>query len=362
MKYTSFYWARSFSEGLAMVVVDKYCTAGYIDKNGQWVIEPKFYGTIRDYDSCRLFLDERFFPDAIEAKVDRGDFSQGLASIGLLEGSRLKSIYINRLGNIVIKDVYGGSFHDGLAWYSEAGTGKYGYIDMQGRTIIPLCFLGATHFSKGIASVWLDKKTPFPAFIDKRGNILFNNNQYDLLYIWGGFYDDPDLALVKAYNKRTGNKEMGYIDRQGNFRKPGVNHYFCNSAFSDGLAFASSDDCDGNGFYFDKNMNIVYKRRLRFYTRFSEGKAAVIDYNTRESGYIDKSGTMIFKFKFDRAAPFSDGMAAFELNKKIGYIDSTGDIVIPPQFDSARHFSEGFAAICKAGKWNYIDKSGRIVF
>ena len=109
-------------------------------------------------------------------------------------------------------------------------------------------------------------------------------------------------------------------------------------------------------------MNVVIDKSFSYRAKFREGKAAVRDASTGESGYIDKRGEFVFKFKYDYAAPFYEGMAAFQLNNKIGYVNSNGEVVIPPQFDSARPFSEGFAAVCIDGKWNYIDKSGRIAF
>lgn len=354
--YPSFDEARSFSEGFAMVVVDKY-TAGYIGKDGQWVIEPKFYGYYPKYDHRGMYIDERFSTDHfLPVRYDTGNFSQGMAQVHLLDGGRIKGAYIDRFGNIVIKDVFGGSFHNGFAWYYNTETKKYGYIDKEGRKVIPPMFTCASHFSNDIAVVWIDDK---PAFIDRKGNVLFRNDQFEILYAWGGFYED--LALVQVSYKSNKIKKTGFIDRQGLFRKPSIGTFYHH--FSDGLAIVYwGDDDPGRTIYIDKNMNAVIDKRFSHLTKFREGKAPVRDAYTGESGYIDKRGEFVFKFKYDYAAPFHEGMAAFQLNNKIGYVNSNGEVVIPPQFDSARHFSEGFAAICRDGKWNYIDKSGRIVF
>src|SRR2546422_10908637 len=58
-------------------------------------------------------------------------------------------------------------------------------------------------------------------------------------------------------------------------------------------------------------------------------------------GYIDKSGRIVIKPRFDEASYFSEGLAPVRVGKLWGFIDESGKMAIAPQFDSAFPFSEG---------------------
>jgi len=92
---------------------------------------------------------------------------------------------------------------------------------------------------------------------------------------------------------------------------------------------------------------------------FSEGLAEV---QTGEKwGYIDRSGRMVIRPRFQAAKYFSEGLASVKVNDRWGYIDRTGKMVIPADFQEAGEFSEGLAAVKLAGSWGYIDKAGNFV-
>ncbi|EGD0008327.1 WG repeat-containing protein, partial [Campylobacter coli] len=50
-------------------------------------------------------------------------------------------------------------------------------------------------------------------------------------------------------------------------------------------------------------------------------------------GFIDKSGKIIAKPKFDYGEYFSEGLAGVKLNGRWGFMDKNGKIVIEPKFD-----------------------------
>jgi len=89
---------------------------------------------------------------------------------------------------------------------------------------------------------------------------------------------------------------------------------------------------------------------------FSEGLAKV---QVGESwGYIDRTGRMIIKPRFQDASYFAEDLASIKTDDKWGYIDRTGKVVIAPRFQEAKEFSEGFASVKFDGKWGYIDNVG----
>lgn len=63
-------------------------------------------------------------------------------------------------------------------------------------------------------------------------------------------------------------------------------------------------------------------------------------------GYADgRTGKELIPKAFERAMPFSEGIAAVRINGLFGYVDRTGTVVIEPQFDLAGPFHDGFAEV-----------------
>lgn len=105
-----------------------------------------------------------------------------------------------------------------------------------------------------------------------------------------------------------------------------------------------------------------------------EGIAAVVD--AGGWGYINRRGTIIIRpFVFDNGPDsFQEGLARFTKEGTFGFFNLRGKIVINPKFDFAAPFHEGLAAFCKGcakkmigehsfwegGKWGYINHKGKI--
>jgi WG containing repeat len=83
-----------------------------------------------------------------------------------------------------------------------------------------------------------------------------------------------------------------------------------------------------------------------------------------KSGFIDPNGKIVIEPTFEKACPFTDGLAAFQKNEKWGFIDTTGKVVIEPQFAHVGLFSDGMASFQAkhfTDQWGYIDKTGKVV-
>jgi hypothetical protein len=65
-------------------------------------------------------------------------------------------------------------------------------------------------------------------------------------------------------------------------------------------------------------------------------------------GYMDETGRIAIKPQFDRAYPFTEGLAAVSIGDKAGFIDTSGKIVVPLEYYTAYPFSDGVAAISMA--------------
>jgi len=161
-----YFMAYDFSEGLAAVANedDKH---GFIDKSGNLVIPFIFEHNIED-----TYLYQ--------------GFSDGLAAV-CMDG---KFGYINKNGDFVIepKFDYAGRFSDGLALVLVDGL--FGYIDRNGNYVIEPKFAHASSFQNGFAFARMPGKTDYEktggyALINKAGDFITGEN---LFYEEGGGY------------------------------------------------------------------------------------------------------------------------------------------------------------------------------
>src|SRR5262249_14998357 len=143
-------WAESFSEGLAAAEIgDKW---GYIDKTGEFVIPPQ-------YEVAKKF-------------------SEGLAAVKI-DG---KFKFIDKTGKDIIQTPFHfvGEFSEGRAKVQD-DNGYYGYIDKEGKIVIPLQFFPlVADFLHGYALVQIPdgdfQKTLQSkyGYIDKQGKYMWS--------------------------------------------------------------------------------------------------------------------------------------------------------------------------------------------
>lgn len=74
-----------------------------------------------------------------------------------------------------------------------------------------------------------------------------------------------------------------------------------------------------------------------------------------------KSKQEIIPARFERAMPFSEGLAAVRIGGRFGYIDERGEIAIQAQFDLAGDFTQGLAEVLIGDKTGVINRKGEIV-
>jgi hypothetical protein len=153
------------------------------------------------------------------------------------------------------------------------------------------------------------------------------------------------LALVKVKEK------CGFIDRAG------------------APLIAAELDCKPVEFTgIGGGGGLARMRYLQALSGFSDGMAAfAVD---KKWGYIDKTGKTVIAPRFTSKKvtpavhPFTEGLAGVSVEDKWGFVDKTGKMVVGPAYeneDGPGRFSEGRAAVPVGGKWGYIDKTGKLV-
>ncbi len=141
--------AAEFGEGLApMISHGKY---GFVDTTGKMVVEPQF----------------TYVPEL--------PFQEGLAAVFVGEGANRRAGFINRQGQWAIPPKYEDALHfcDGLA-PAKIG-GRWGYINPSGESVIAPRFEGAESFDDGMGAVLErdDDGKLRQEFINRKGEVLY---------------------------------------------------------------------------------------------------------------------------------------------------------------------------------------------
>ena len=173
----------SFNEGLARAKDNDTRKCGYIDKTGEFVIEPVYSSTDKFSDGLGRYK------NLVDLSTDEWEYG-----------------YLNRDGEVVIDPIISKfepvDFSDGMARAFDSARYLQGFIDKTGELVIPLEYEHLRDFSEGLAAVRIDDKW---GYIDKQNNTviepLFNN----------AWPFKNGLAWVET---EEGN---GYINKKGEF-------------------------------------------------------------------------------------------------------------------------------------------------
>jgi bifunctional DNA-binding transcriptional regulator/antitoxin component of YhaV-PrlF toxin-antitoxin module len=178
--------------------------------------------------------------------------------------------------------------------------GKFGYIDRNGKIVIPARYAKAWDFGEGLAAVSTDGKTY--GAIDTNGKMTISP-KFEFIY---GFKN----GLARIQSKDRSGIKYGYIDRTG---------------------------------------KIVIPARYRSAEDFSEGLAAVspIDKKSDDYGYIDRTGKKVVRTETSSTLSsstlpdveprsldkFSNGLSPRLVGDLLGYKNKAEKLVIPARYE-----------------------------
>lgn len=131
--------------------------------------------------------------------------------------------------------------------------------------------------------------------------------------------------------------------------------------FKEGLAVVRENaflGFDGKYGFVDINYNFVIQPQFDFAKDFSEGYAAVTNYD--KTYYIDKTGKKVIDLDLHSAGSFKNGLAIVGKNDKYGIIDTKGNLIKPLIFDHISSFPnwKNLFEAKKNGKYGMIDEYG----
>ena len=303
--------ANPFSEGLALVKKDE--RKFYIDTTGQVA----FY--VEGYSFC-------------------GPFSCGLSQVSLSSGM---DGFLNVHGELVIGTNYeiARAFHDGV---SEAyGNGHWGVINTVCDTLIPFAY----SYLRGHNGQYIIRKD------GKYGMIDINNNtiipiEYDMLE-W--FYNGLALAMK--------NDKTGFIDVNNKVVVPF--QYDVARGFEDGPAVVSKGNKYG---YIDKGGNYVVPLKYQFGESFGAAGIAAVALNNKW-GCIDTNGKIVIPINHDDVRPdiTSCGYAIFKKKGKAGVYDKKGHPCIPFKYDWIEFIGGNLFQVGLGEKTGVVNSKNQII-
>lgn len=266
-------------------------------------VNNKLYGVIDEYGNTIIKNKYRYI----------SKFDNGIAIVLDNTGYRL----VDKMGNIVSDRFDYIDKSNGM--YKVCLNEKFGYIDRNGKFIIPCVYDYIGSYSDSLILIAKDEKY---GYINKNNEVIVNP-----IYNYASLFYDG-YALV---NKVIDNCEKDYIiDELGN------------------IVFEFDDDIVNVSWSFDDYL-IATK---------------VIDYDKDivKLGFVDKVGNTKIPFMYDMVRSFKNGYAAFMLEDKWGVIDKDNNVVIQNIYDGISDFCDGYFIIkSKDMKRGLIDKNGKII-
>ena len=229
-------------------------------------------------------------------------------------------------------------YSEGLALIQRSSDFRLGYMDLEGRVVIPPRFFAAGHFSEGLAPARESVSDGY-GYIDQQGRQV----------IGPGF--DAALPFAESFAPVRVGGRWGYIGRDGAFRiQPRFDDAF---AFSEGRARVIADGLAG---FIDETGSWVVQPVYYRAGDFRGGLAFVSDRS--RCGFIGPDGRVAIDLRFDDAGSFSEGLAPVREGRLWGYIDHSWKTVIPLSFDQAAEFSDGLARVARIKEGSFSRRFG----
>jgi hypothetical protein len=282
--------AGLFHHGVAPVEVNGVW--GFIDRKGNWVLEPEFAGVLRGGDG-------RF---------------------GVLRGGRWGFISIN--GAMIVDPVFEDAqpFRDGVAAVKQDG--KWGYIAANGGRVLPFLYAEASSRESGFATAKMEGASTVAGTAYEQGGIEVGN-------------------------------DWGVIDSMGRFRIFYVDSPIVNvSPLSEGVTIITVEG-DHQKLFNKNGAEITTDLPIGRARRFSEGLAAV-SFDNDHWGFVDLDGKLLIPDRFDGALEFSDGVAPVKIGSMWGYINKKAELVLAPEYDAAYPFNERYAVVRKGDNRGFL--------
>lgn len=303
---------------------------GYINKEGDFVIKPQFESAM-DFQENGLAIVSKGGLSGIIDRHGRFIVAPKYSSISPFQESRAIVIgdagfhIIDEAGKVLTPQAYDyiSSFKNGRALFGSTGEQEqylYGYLDIQGKEIIPAQYMIAGDFNEGTALVKI-KESQF-ALINLSGERLYTYPYYNVMNLGEELLAfQPDSA-----------SKYGYMNVKG---------------------------------------NVILEPQYSMALPFNQGRAVV---NMAEDffnqyGLIDRAGNFIIPAIYNDITLLGDNRAALgkAIDPKEPYKGSiyaiadsaNGEVLTEFIYSNVQNYEKGYASVSDETKTFFIDKQGK---
>lgn len=224
---------------------------------------------------------------------------------------------------------------------------KYGFVNNQGKVVIPIQYSRANAFMEGKANVEINDKW---GYIDTEGEFVIPAE-----YALASRFRDG-LAAVK--NSET--HKLGYINHNNDVVIPF--EYADGTDFLDGYATVSTEKNNTWGIIDNKGKMIVPFEYEHGINQIKENEigSKFTAYRDNRTYLFDKLGKPIMPM-YDDFGFFAEGLINVKKGDKWGFVDIDNNVKIDFLYDDARGFFQGLANVEKDNKHGFINPKGETV-
>lgn len=330
---------RRFEEGFAFVRQGELW--GFVNEAGILLVRPS-YDAVNDFENGR-------------ARVYRFGLGWGV---------------INSSGDEILPLKYGYMLPLQEGRIAHQPDLLWGYLDEQGREVIPPQFRDARSFIQGFAVVQNDQDKY--GLIDKQGKLVIPF-----------LYDQMGDQFVEEFIRVQRGGNWGYCNKKGEevircryAEAEDFNNGFAYVSNGDGFVIntkgefvrssdpgATLDDSELNWRveYMDTSGQVRIRGQQGQRSHIFIGGYALTQVKPGAWNFLQPDGQLWNPTHVDSAGIFSEGVVAIKMGSKWGYMYSDKQWLIEPKFEYASNFLRGLALIRENGYYGYINKVGQVV-
>lgn len=343
-------------DGYAVVKVEGnyHSKYGIIDSTGRIIVEPQ-------WDDI-----ETWYYSYDGGEDDKNLFHDGLAAVK----KDKKTGFVNTEGKLIIPVEWDSAdkFSCGLSLVKSGS--KYGYIDTVGNMVIKPEYENAYTFRDGAAIVktgtYKNKDEKY-GLIDKTGKVIVQIKYDEIKYAFtdagiGYFVAEEKIgsgwnvswrrSVFDANGRLVGGKSWDYVsvNSKDNLTVKTDDGDYKQLSIIDGTL---SDRSSNGAFGMSSSVNVWYSYK---------DENGLYGYKDAEENIVIKAQWATVDWMFDGdVASVGDGNQ-YTTIRKYGAINRNGDLVVPCEYDESINFVDGQALVKKDGYWYSIDTTGKIIF
>lgn len=224
---------------------------------------------------------------------------------------------------------------------------KWGYMNLNGRIIIPNKYQYAGRYSNGLAPV---KQRGKFGFVNWKDSVVISF-KYD-------FADNFSKGLARVSVNTKDGLLHGFVDTLGKVIIP-ISYTIVEASFDDDFIQCTSND---SIFLYNNLGESIYSDIIDIGNKIGEASCSrILVKKNHLFGYIDYNGKWIVKPVYKEASMYSDSIASVRINSEYFFIDINGQRIIDESYSETLNFSEGYCGVCRNGKCGVINTKGQVV-